>query len=494
MFHISDCRKYKRCPRLFALEFNAEKREFQPFVRLDEEVSDLVIRKLKIRDYYRGMRGDPAENALAASENYDWLIKARFEYGGLRIKVPFLHRTEEGWELYFLFIGLYPHGDDPQYYCDTVWVLEQLGFTITDVRIIHLNASYVRGDELDPDEMFVISDSFYNSNNNPTQPVMELIRKRMQDPSETIAAMEECLKKEAPLPVRTSACSSRVRCRYYEDCFGKQTLEEDNSITTLSASRFKYDMKKEGRKYLRNADVERIEGLRMQYAQILADQKDGIFVDRLALRSWLDRISFPVTFLDFEWERFAIPPYKGMKPFDVMPFEYSIHIMGADRLLTHKVYLSVHDDRRDLAENLIRDIPKTGTVIAYNAEGAEKIRIREFADLYDDLAEDLLRINERMEDLQLPFESGTVYDTRMRGTWSLKTIMGMMDEEGYENLDIAQGMDAVFEWRHLDTSDASEEEKQKIIENLKKYCGMDTYAMTVVFAWLITLADESPLD
>ena len=81
MFHISDCRKYKRCPRLFALEFNAEKREFQPFVRLDEEVSDLVIRKLKIRDYYRGMRGDPAENALAASENYDWLIKARFEYG-----------------------------------------------------------------------------------------------------------------------------------------------------------------------------------------------------------------------------------------------------------------------------------------------------------------------------------------------------------------------------------------------------------------------------
>ena len=113
------------------------------------------------------------------------------------------------------------------------------------------------------------------------------------------------------------------------------------------------------------------------------------------------------------------------------------------------------------------------------------MRIQEFAQLFPDLSKKLLSINERMEDLQLPFLSGTVYDTRMRGQWSLKSIMSMMDDPGYQSLDIRQGMDAVFQWRHLDYNDeVDQEEKNKIIEDLKKYCGMDSYAMTVVYNWL----------
>ncbi len=494
MFHISDCRKYSRCPRLFHLEWNAPKREYQPYVRLDEEVSDLVIRKLGIRDYWLGKRGDPAEDAVIAAETYDWLVKARFEYGDLRVKVPFMHRVKDAWDVYFLFIGLYPHAEGLEMYGDTVWVLEQLGYKVGELRIVHLNASYVRQEELDVNQMFIVSDFFYNSSCNPSKRITAEVRARMKDPSELIAEMKECLEGDTPLPCRTSKCASRVRCRYYQECFPDEKREDDNSIVTLISSRYKYDMKKEGLLRLKEADPERIEGHRMQYAQIAADQGNGLYVDRMALRSWLDNIDFPITFLDFEWERFAIPPYQGMKPYDVLPFEYSIHIMDANRSLQHKVFLSIHDDRREMAESLLRDIPKEGSVIAYNAEGAEKIRIKELADMYPDLAEGLMDINRRMEDLQLPFESGTVYDTRMRGTWSLKTIMGMMDDEsGYHDLDIAQGMDAVYEWRHLDLSDADEEEKQKIIENLKEYCGMDTYAMTVVFLWLISLADEEPV-
>ena len=72
-----------------------------------------------------------------------------------------------------------------------------------------------------------------------------------------------------------------------------------------------------------------------------------------------------------------------------------------------------------------------------NAEGAEKISLfKELADMYPEYAEDLLHINARMEDLQLPFSTGVIYDTRMKGQWSLKTIMAMMDDPGYHNLDI----------------------------------------------------------
>ena len=80
MFHISDCKKYTRCPRLFANEMQAEKRKFQPFVRLDEEVSELACIKLGVTNHFLGKQGDDASLAMNALQEYDWLVKARFEY------------------------------------------------------------------------------------------------------------------------------------------------------------------------------------------------------------------------------------------------------------------------------------------------------------------------------------------------------------------------------------------------------------------------------
>lgn len=237
---------------------------------------------------------------------------------------------------------------------------------------------------------------------------------------------------------------------------------------------------------MKDADIDLIEGTKIQYAQIQADKNGGLFVDKLALKSWLDTVSYPITFLDFEWERFAVPPYKKMHPFDVLPFEYSLHILHEDGTVEHKVFLSIHDDRKELATSLIRDIPKEGSVVAYNAFGAEYIRIEEMIYTFPEYTDELKHINERMVDLQLPFESGIIYDTRMKGLWSLKVIMSIMNDKSYNDLAIHQGMDAVCEWRRLDKEE-QDANKEDIMQNLKEYCGMDSYAMVVVFKWLLHL-------
>ena len=72
----------------------------------------------------------------------------------------FIYGEHEG--LYFLFTGIYPHPDDTLFYCANLWVLENLGLQISKIRILHLDAGYVRGKQLDVDRLFVISDSFYN--------------------------------------------------------------------------------------------------------------------------------------------------------------------------------------------------------------------------------------------------------------------------------------------------------------------------------------------
>ncbi|MCI5722789.1 MAG: DUF2779 domain-containing protein [Erysipelotrichaceae bacterium] len=488
MFHISDCKKYTRCPHLFLYEQEDEKHVYQSYVRIDEPVSELAMKKLGVTNHFLGKQSDDPSLAMRALYEYDWLVKARFEYKNLRIKVPFLHRNGDGWDLYFMYIGLYPHVDDIQYYCDMVWVLEGLHIKIKQIYMIHLNKEYQREEQLDPNQLFTISTCFYNDKDNPSGDLKQTVYDNMHDITFLLEEMENCNHVIAGKPVRKPVCNGRVKCRYYQRCFKEEDQIEDNSILTLIASQHKRKMYQAGRKYLKDADENLIEGLPQQYAQIQADYNGGLFVDQNSLKNWLSCLQYPITCIDFEWDRFAIPPYKGMHPYDVVPFEYSLHIMHADGHIDHQVYINVHDDREDIAQSLITSIPKNGSVLAYNAEGAEKIRIQELADLFPAYAKDLLQINARMEDLQLPFSQGVVYDVRMRGQWSLKTIMAMMDDEGYNSLSIQQGMDAVFAWRNLDKN-MDDVDIEKSIADLKAYCGMDTYAMTVVLKWLFTLVE-----
>ena len=491
MYHISDCRKYTRCPRLFFYDRenrDKEKEGFIPFVRLDESMTGLVRKKLGITECFEGSRGDPAEKAAEASESFEWLVNARFEYDRLRVKIPFMHRNNGVWDLYFLYTGLFPRGENLQYYTSAVWVLQQCGYVIGEIRVVHLNGDYVRCGELDPQELFIVSESFYTSRNHPSVNIQKKVYSVLSDMTPLLDAMDACSEGNVPEEERSSRCSSRSRCTWYDTCFPEERNEPDDSVLTLIASRYRYDMKKDGIGLLKDVPGDMIEGTRVQYAQIMADRCGGTYTDQAALRSWLGNIHYPVTFLDFEWDTFAVPPYDGMKPYDVLPFEYSVHILHEDGTLTHRIFLAVGDDRREMAERLLKDIPAEGSLVAYNAEGAEKIRISELAAYLPEYSERLLDMAERMEDLQIPFENGIVYDVRMRGQWSLKVIMGMMEENSYRSLDIHEGMQAVLNWRNMEKN-TEPEEAEKIRKDLEAYCGMDTYAMTVVYRWLCGLVE-----
>lgn len=85
-----------------------------------------------------------------------------------------------------------------------------------------------------------------------------------------------------------------------------------------------------------------------------------------------------VSYLDFEWETYAFPPYEGMKPFDVLVFQYSLHIEEQQEL-RHVGFIGERDCRRAFLEHLLAHIPKTGTILVYNMEGAEKLRLVQLA-------------------------------------------------------------------------------------------------------------------
>ena len=95
------------------------------------------------------------------------------------------------------------------------------------------------------------------------------------------------------------------------------------------------------------------------------------------IKDFLDQLSYPIYFLDFETCQFAIPEYDNSSPYEQIVFQYSLHYIEEEGgELKHTEYLAYpgKDPRRELAETLCRDIPTNVCVLAYNME-FEKGRI-----------------------------------------------------------------------------------------------------------------------
>jgi len=455
---------------------------------MDETLSIIASKKLMISDAFFGQRGDQNEKTLMAMNDNEWLIKARFEYNNLRVKIPFMHKHDGKWDIYFTRNELFPKEDSLIYMTDTLWVLNKLMIDIDQVFIIHFNQDYLRDGDIDYDKLMTISDCFYNRHNNQANKIKDMINNKTRDLTKTLSEMEKFDITSLKKPVRESKCTNRFRCRFYEDCFPEESNLDDNSILTLTGSEKKYKMFREGILTLANTDIEQIEGTRQQYAQIMADRNDGLFVDKLNLQLWLkDTLKKPLSFLDFEWDRYAIPPYDGMKPFDVLLFQYSLHIYN--KRLKHKEFIGMDDCRIEFIESLLHDLPKSGSIVAFNTSGGEALRLRELQHSFPQYHQQLENVINRLVDFSVPFNLGIVYHLKMKGFYSLKKIVEVIDENySYKKLAIPQAMMAVDSWRKLNEIKDSAEGIE-LLNSLLAYCAMDTYSLYLIYQWFLEICE-----
>ncbi len=488
MYHHSDLRRFYYCPRLFWSVNREEPEAFRRYVRMDRPISDCLIDKLNITHAFTATRGIDVAIVLNAMKTYDWILKGRFEADGLRVKIPAIHKAENGWDVYFTYMGNLPKADDVRFYANHCWVLKKLGIEINEIYVVHFNSSYLRTDVLDVNACLSVSSTFYKPNGKPHVNITQKVKERMRDLKPALDAMNE-VDSWDDFPMTLKECPYTVRCDHYEKCFYANAPLPDSSVVFLSQSSRRQEMIEQGIVHLKDIPLDMIEGSRIQFAQIMADKLGGLFADRFALSDWMKQIQAgPISFLDFEWDTFALPPYQGMRPFDVLVFQYSLHILENNEL-KHLEFLGTQDCRLGFVETLLKDLPPTGTVFAYNAMGAEAIRLRELGRQFPQYAKQLDAIIERMRDMAVPFIGGLVYDLKMRGNFSLKKIIQAINPDlSYSRLSIQHGMEAVYQYREMEDSEDEDDGQSK--KELLEYCSMDTYAMVEVYRWLIGLIGQ----
>ena len=207
--------------------------------------------------------------------------------------------------------------------------------------------------------------------------------------------------------------------------------------------------------------------------------ENTVFFDAAGAAADLVMHTLPAYFLDFETIRFAVPIWKGTRPYQQNTFQFSLHTLSESGQLGHAEFLDLSgsDPAESFAHALIAACDSQGPVYVYNAV-FETARMRELATRYPHLSTPLLVINARVVDL-LPIARERYYHPSQQGSWSIKKVLpAVVPELRYDALDgVQDGGMAMEAFMEAINPSTSAERKNQIEQQLLAYCKLDTYAM-----------------
>ena len=184
--------------------------------------------------------------------------------------------------------------------------------------------------------------------------------------------------------------------------------------------------------------------------------------------------------------------FDGAKPYSQIPFQFSLHIQDtpvSEPRHIEFLHQERSDPRRALAEFLIKSCGEHGSIVVYN-QAFEMTRNKELAELFPDLAADLLAINERVIDQLIPFRNRALYSYKQKSSASIKYVLPAFSDLSYKGMNIANGGEAMSKYLAFLEGNQTEEESKQMFADLLKYCGQDTYAMVLLMKVLYQFAEE----
>ena len=313
-------------------------------------------------------------------------------------------------------------------------VLEAAGFPIKRCEVAHVNREYVRSGEIDPKQLVAIT--------NITEAVDEQL-------ASTGARIDQALSVVASDTMPDPA-PERARLKSYDEWL-EIRAKLNPPLAQNSIHRLPF-MNAEKASALIEAGIKAIDQIEdpsvlgkstRRYLSALA--RGGRCIDKDGLDSFLSEIVYPVYYFDYETTQSLLPPWDGTRPYQQVPFQYSLHIQhepGGD--IEHREYL--HRDSSNpmptLLERLREDIGDTGSVLVWY-EGFEKARNNEMAAAFPEHAAFLQDLNARVIDLMKPFANEIITDPAFKGSASIKAVLPVLVPElTYDDLNIREGSSA----------------------------------------------------
>ncbi|MFZ2484972.1 MAG: DUF2779 domain-containing protein, partial [Minisyncoccia bacterium] len=421
--------------------------------------------------------GLPDETKKLLEKNTRVILQGRLEVDNITSIFDVLERT--GDNTYNLFEIKSSTTVKPEHIPDLAFqtiVLEKAGLKIENIYVLHVNNEYVRHGDIEPLEI--------SKKTEVTDEVREIIDETLYNIGK---AFEVLAKKEMPdISPRHLKGALGEWLEILELVQGEVDKYSIYNLTRITPKKIG-ELEDMGVSLIGDIPSE-FELAETQERQVTATRTGVRKVDQEEIKSFLDALEFPLHFFDYETVMSVIPIFEGTKPYQQIPFQYSLNIEdlpGGE--LRHKEYLhTTHSDPVPaLLKQMKEDFEGRGSVISWNKK-FEMTRNDEMGKLYPEYAKFLRNINDRMVDLMDPFIKGWFVDKDFIGSASIKRVLPVLVPElSYKELEVSHGGMAQRVWMQTMLKGKNIDSKDEIIGHLKKYCALDTYAMYAIYKYLL---------
>jgi len=409
------------------------------------------------------------------------IYEATFSEKGIFAMADILVRNGDGWDMYEVKASTAVK----EYQIDDAaiqWYALSSAIKLNRAYIVHLNNQYVRNGALDIEALFRIAE------------ITDEVQARQDAIEHDLVEMTQMLGGEIPDIDIGGHCDDPFGCDFKAHCWKHVP---DPSVFNLYRMGWakKFEMYYKGIvTYEDIPDDFRLNAT--QKLQVHTAKTAKPHIDKKVIKKFLDTIQYPINFFDFETFQDAIPRFDDQHPYQQIPFQYSLHIVYEDGTVEHKEFLGdEHSDPRPaLIEQMLEDITKEGSIVAYN-QSFEMSRIKELARFNAERRGELLALNERFVDLIVPFRARGYYHPDFHGSFSIKSVLPALfpddPELDYRKLgSVKNGGDAMEIFANLHRL-KDKSKREAIRADLLAYCRLDTLAMVRIWEKLSAVVSDN---
>lgn len=350
-------------------------------------------------------------------------------------------------------------------------VLSELDYDVQKIAVIHVNNEYVKNGEIDPGQITRVVD------------VSDLVKGKLE--------VTRNYAKQALKTIDSLNCPDISPSHSRLKSFDEYMKTYRNLVDVPEYSIYDLvSMNAEKAGELEKINVRQIVDIpddfklsEKQRQQVEVTKSEVPIIHKEKIKKFLSDFEYPLYFLDYETMSSTVPYFDGVRPYQQLPFQYSLHVIDEpDGELRHLAYLHSNNSNpaEALSKSLQSHIGPTGSIVTWNMK-FEKSCNNTLANLLPEYEQFYHDVNSRIVDLMIPFSSGLYTDKKFMGSASIKKVLPVLVPElSYDEMNIHEGDMAKRLWMQA-VLDGGREDKQKILADLLEYCHLDTLAMVEIY-------------
>ena len=388
------------------------------------------------------------------------IYEATFIYNDLLVMVDILNKEDGKWIAYEVKSSLKITETYVKDACFQYFVIKNCLNDLVDFNLLTINSNYVLNGELDIKQLF-----------KSTSILKDATKNLSYFSFKTTIAKETLEKGKIPNIQVGTHCFQPYDCDFLGLCW--KSINDDNSIFALGkqSKQQLFDYYNAGIKTIDNINDDTLKKEIAIQIEAVKTKQEQFHVNEI--KKFISQIKPNCCSLDIEVWMAALPFYQGTKPFQQIPFLFSMVYLENNNWVKKSYFKPIETDNRvEFLEAILSYTQNFETILMYDKSLEENV-LNQLISLYPDYKTQVDLLKNKIVDLAELIKQGNYYHPSMKGNFSLKSLAPIIHSDtNFDKLDIQSGISAMYIYESLLAMD-NDIEKETIKAQLIEYCEMD---------------------